>query len=395
MRVNELAGRKVGVCQSGGLSALATAVWLHEQGVAAHHYIADLGQAPAEELASQAAALHRRGIEATVVDLRESIAGLAAGLLRYRARYDGGYWNTTSGSRMVLVRDLVPRMRDDGCSVLAHGCVGGGNDQRRFARYTALFAPDMTVYEPWNDPQALARFPSRSAMMAAMADLRLDVGSDADRSADVNLAGASHEQSALEDLRTPVTIVPPRWSVWPADAPDRADSLTVRFDAGHVADVNGSGPDPLAWLAAAHQIGARNGVWLTDVLESRIIGTRCRGVYEAPALEVLDRAWVRMLEVALDRPARTMYNRLSADLGEAVYEARYLDSAATATRSALDVLLERASGAVTLSVHRGTAMITSIDIPDGVSGQQRRFGAGGHRWAEPTRDWRAATAGRV
>jgi hypothetical protein len=59
------------------------------------------------------------------------------------------------------------------------------------------------------------------------------------------------------------------------------------------------------------------------------------------------------------------------------------------------LLLERASGAVTLSIHRGTAIVTGIDIPDGVSGQQRRFGAGGHRWAEPTRDLYAAPAGRV
>jgi argininosuccinate synthase len=390
VRVDELAGLKVGVCQSGGLSALAIAVWLQAQGVSAHHYIADVGQAPSANLTALAGSLEQRGIPATVVDLRESMALFAADLLRYRARHDGGYWNTTSGSRLVLVRDLVRHMRADGCSVLSHGCVGGGNDQRRFARYTELFAPDLAVYAPWNDPAALARFPNRATMMAAMVGLELDEGSDADRSADVNLAGASHEQTALEDLRTPVTVVPPRWSVWPSEASGQAESLTVRFDRGHVVDVNGSGPEPLAWLARAHGIGARNGVWLTDVLESRIIGTRCRGVYEAPALEVLDRAWLRVLEVALDRPARALYDRLSNELGDAVYEARYLDSAANATRTALDALLERASGTVSLSVHRGTVLVTSIDIPDGVSGQQRRFGAGGHRWAEPT----AAPVGR-
>jgi argininosuccinate synthase len=393
--IDDLTGVKVGICQSGGLSALAAAVWLHEQGVAAHQYIADLGQAPAERLAALARSLRERGIPASVVDLRAPMAAFAADLLRYRARHDGGYWNTTSGSRLVLVQGLTPYLRADGCEVLVHGCVGGGNDQRRFARYTQMLAPDIRVYPPWTDPAALARFPDRATMLAAVVGLALDEGSDADRSTDANLAGASHEQTALEDLRTPVTVVSPRWSAWPADAPERPEAVTVRFDKGAVVDVDGSGPEPLAWLGRAHEAGARNGVWLRDVLEGRIIGTRCRGVYEAPALEVLDRAWRRVLEVGLDRHARQHYDRLSAELGEAVYEARYLDPASVATRAALDVLVEYASATVTLAVHRGTAMVTGIDVLGGVPGQQRRFAAGGHRWAEPSSSRVPAPAGLV
>lgn len=384
MRIADLAGAKVGVFQSGGLSALAAAVWLQEQGVAAHHYIADLGQSPAGELAALARSLQQRGLPASVVDLRASMAALAADLLRYRARHDGGYWNTTSGSRLVLVRDLTPVMRADGCDVVAHACVGGGNDQRRFARYGQAFAPDAGVYAPWVDPAALARFPNRAAMLDAVAGLTLDEGSDADRSTDANLAGASHEQTALEDLRTPVTIVSPRWSAWPVDAPDRPEAVTVRFERGGVVDVDGSGPEPLAWLERAHAVGARNGVWLRDVLESRIIGTQCRGVYEAPALEVLDRARDRVLEVHLDRRARQMFDRLSVELGEAMYEARYLEPAAEAARAALDVLVERASATVTLAVHRGTVIVTGIHVAGGVPAQQRRFAAGGHHWAQPS-----------
>jgi argininosuccinate synthase len=387
-------GGRIGVCQSGGLSALAVAVWLHERGADAHHYIADLGQSPRQELDALASSLERRGMRAEVVDLRGPMAELTSELLRYRARHDGGYWNTVSGSRLVLVRELAPRMREDGCDLLAHGCVGGGNDQRRFARYTEALAPDLRVYAPWTDPAALDRFPDRATMLRAVVgqSLRLDPGSSDDRSVDANLAGASHEGGTLEDLRTPVTAISPRWSTWPADAPVDAETLTVRFERGRVVRAGDSGPEPPAWLGRAHQAGARNGVWLRDVLESRIIGTRCRGIYEAPALEVLDAAWERVLEVALDRPARRLYDQLSAQLGEAVYEARYLEPAAKAARAALESLLEPASATVTLNVHRGSVMVTSVDVPGEVANQQRRFAAGGHRWAEPVRGALVATS---
>jgi argininosuccinate synthase len=395
MRIDQLTGVRVGVCQSGGLSALATAVWLHERGVPAHNYVADLGQCGADRLEALVGSMQRHGMSASVVDLRDAMAETAADLLRYRARHDGGYWNTTSVSRLVLVRELAPRMRDDGCEVLVHGCVGGGNDQRRFTRYTQILVPDLGVYPPWTDPAALDRFGDREAMLDAIAhyELALDEGSGADQSTDANLAGASHELGELEDLRTPPTVIAPRWSVWPADAPEQPETVTVTFDRGQVIDVDGSGQVPLRWLGRAHEVGARNGVWLRDVLEGRIIGTLCRGVYEAPALELLDRAWRRVLQVSLDKEGGRLFERLSAELGQAVYEARYLDPSARAIRAALDVLVAQSSATVTLSVHRGSVVVTGIEVPNGVPSQQRRFAGGGHRWAEPVAVSAVAQAG--
>lgn len=144
-------GRTVGLLQSGGLSSLGVGIWLAEEGVATHHYVADLGQSTPGELSALAEALRATGAPVTLVDLRERMAWVAADLLRFRARHDGGYWNTTSASRLVLVEALAPLMRADGCRVLAHGCVGGGNDERRFARYRERLAPELDIYAPWDE----------------------------------------------------------------------------------------------------------------------------------------------------------------------------------------------------------------------------------------------------
>ncbi|MEV4016164.1 argininosuccinate synthase domain-containing protein [Nonomuraea angiospora] len=374
---------RVGLFQSGGLSALAVGVWLHELSTPTRHYIADIGQSERAEMDALASSLRRSGDEVVVLDLRSSIAAVASDLLRYRARHDGGYWNTTGAARFVLVSELAPLMRADGCQTFAHGCVGGGNDQRRFARYGAQVAPELSVIEPWMNPQALERFPDREAMLAAVTEhgLRLDPGSGAERSTDANLAGISHESAELEDLETPVTRLRPRWSSWPGQAPAEPESVTVTFHDGRVADVNGSGPDPVEWMTLANEIGARHGIWLRDVVERRIIGTVCRGIYEAPGLELLERAWTRILQASLDAAGRELYDRLARVLGAAMYEARWLEPAARAAREGIDRLVGEVGGSVTLSVHRGLVQVERMKVASPVV-QQTRFGSGGNRWSQ-------------
>lgn len=374
---------RAGVFQSGGLSSLAVGVWLHEISAPTRHYIADIGQSDRTEMDALAAALRRLGAEAVVIDLRSSMATVASDLLRYGARHDGGYWNTTGAARFVLVSELAPLMRADGCRTFAHGCVGGGNDQRRFARYGAQVAPELAVVEPWTNPQALDRFPDRKAMLAAVAErgLPLDPGSGAERSTDANLAGISHESAELEDLETPVSRLDPRWSTWPGQGPAEPETVTVGFRDGRVTDVNGSGPDPVAWMTRANTIGARHGVWLRDVVERRIIGTVCRGVYEAPGLELLGPAWTRMRQASLDAAGRELYDRLAAVLGAAMYEGRWLEPVARAARAAIDRLVGDVSGSVTLSVRRGVVQVERTKVAGRVE-QQTRFGSGGNRWSE-------------
>ncbi|MGE5828533.1 MAG: argininosuccinate synthase domain-containing protein [Micromonosporaceae bacterium] len=371
----------VGLLQSGGLSSLAVAVWLAEQSIPSHQFVAHIGQSTQADIDRLVVSLQRSGAGVTVVDLRDRMAEVAADLLRYYARHDGGYWNTTGAARYVLVSELAPQLHAEGYGTLAHGCVGGGNDERRFARYTVTHAPELEVYAPWADPKALARFPDRAAMAKAVVDhdLYLDVGSGVDRSTDANVAGISHESAELEDLTVPATRLQPRWSRWPADAAAGPELVTVTFAAGRVIDVNGSGPRPLDWMTVSNDLGARQGIWLRDVVERRIIGTVCRGVYEAPGLEVLDRAWTKMLEVSLDAERRALYDQLARVCGAAMYSARWIDRSAASARSAIDQLVADVTGRVSLAVHRGVITVTGVEAASELV-QQTRFGSGGNRW---------------
>src|SRR5438445_3269683 len=142
MLLTDVGRRGVGVLVSGGLSSLALACYLRDCGYAVQAFVADLGQADGQELTALAESVRGAGIPVHEVDLRAAMGELALDIVAFQGRYDGGYWNTTGAARAVLVEGLTPAVRKAGCGVLATGCVNGGNDHRRFTRYTQDLAPD-------------------------------------------------------------------------------------------------------------------------------------------------------------------------------------------------------------------------------------------------------------
>lgn len=384
MRFEEIAKENVGVCTSGGLSSLAIAAWLAESGVRATAFVADIGQASRDDVRTLARSLESAGLPAVIVDLRNQMAALALDLVRYDARYDGGYWNTTSASRLVLVRGLTHAMSAAGCSVLAHGCVGGGNDERRFERYSEALAPSLRVFSPWADRGMRGRFPDRAAMESYVRglNLALDPRCGADYSVDGNLAGFAHEGSALEALGTADGAARRVMTIEPQLAPDKAEAVTMRFEGGQLVQVDGVGGEPSELLGIANSLAGRHGIGLRSVVENRINGTKCRGIYESPGLDLLGFGLGRVYQLTMGSGARGLMQSLSEAIGRAVYEGRYLDLAVQAARTAADMLADTASATVEAELYKGGMSLLSLSGQDAsqLPARQTRFGHGGHFW---------------
>jgi argininosuccinate synthase len=379
---------KVGICVSGGLSSLTVAAALAESGAPATALVADIGQVAHDELCSLARSLEAIGIPTIIVDLRDRMAEMAFDLVRYLAKHDGGYWNTTGASRLVLVEGLGAAMRRAGCTVLAHGCVDGGNDQRRFERYAAALLPDLRVFVPWQEKELLRRFPDRSAMETYVLErgLALTGGCSAHNSIDGSLAGFSHEGTALESLETPDSRARLLLTVPPQRAPDQAEKVAVRFVHGQPVEIDGAALAPQELIERANSIAGRHGIGLRGVVENRINGTKCRSVYEAPGLDLLGFCVSKVYQVAIDVEARQLLESLSDLIGHGVYEARYLDTAVRAARAAADVILEPANTTVEVELYKGSMSFLGIFDHSGtpllkpLPLRQTRFTGSGQSW---------------
>jgi len=362
MLLNDLKGKKVGMCVSGGLDSKTVTKLFKEKGIDVVCFTADLAQPDETDINGVIDKMAPCGAKTVVVDVKQEMAEMCIETIKANAVYDGGYWNTTGIARVVTVKGIVNAMKAEGCDVLAHGATGRGNDQMRFERYTNVLAPEMGVYAPWRDPELLEIFPGRTEMADYLAtfDIPAVVGMKKKYSTDSNLAGLSHEAEDLEELTTPCTIVEPTMGVWPKDAPDEVESFTVKFEKGRPVEINGQAVTPFEAMITANKIGGRNGIWMKNALENRIIGTKSRGVYEAPGMEILSFSLQQVYQAVLDRRATALYRQMSQVISDQIYDGRYFDPATQAARAAIDTLAEKANAVVTIGLYKGNMYFQSL-----------------------------------
>jgi len=366
MKLQDLKNERIGLCVSGGLDSRTVASRLLGEGLDLVCFSADLDQPDETDINDIKVKMATTGAETVLVDLKNEMADACFLVLKSLAHYDGGYWNTTGIARAVTVKGLLGAMKERGCTVLSHGATGRGNDQVRFERYTNVLAPEMRVYAPWRDPGLLSQFPGRREMAAYLREkgLEADEGPKKNYSTDANLAGLSHEAEDLEDLETSCEIVDPIMGVWPQQAPDTIEEVVIRIHAGQVVAINGQELSPLEVMRLANTIGGRNGIWMRNALENRIIGTKSRGVYEAPGMEILSFALRAVYQATMGRASTKLFAYLSRLIADEIYDGRLYEPASRAALAGVDTLTEFAHGTVRMGLYKGNIYFRSLtDCP--------------------------------
>jgi len=362
MKLADLKGKTVGVCVSGGLDSKTICCVLKDAGVKVKAFSANVGQPDEKDINDIKKRMAPTGVETTIVDVTKDMAEICFETIKCQAMYDGGYWNSTGIARAVTVKALLPAMKKAGCVALVHGATGRGNDQMRFERYVNVMDPKFGVYAPWRDADLLKLFPGRTQMVEFLAKRGIVafVGTKKKYSTDANLAGLSHEAEDLESMETSMRIVKPTMGVWPEKAPNKIEKVTLSFVKGRCVAVNGKKLSPLEVMKLANAIGGRNGIGMKHALENRIIGTKSRGVYEAPGMEVLSWGLKYIYEGVMDRRSTDLFQKLSKFVADQIYDGRWYDPATRAARAAIQVWADKATADVTLGLYKGNIFFESL-----------------------------------
>jgi len=357
-------GDVVGICVSGGLDSKTVALRLRLAGVKVKCFTADIGQPDEENINDVVTKMAPCGVDTIIVDLKNEIAEGAFEAVACQSSYDGGYWQSTGIGRFVTARGLLQAMKKHGCTVLSHGATGRGNDQVRFERYVNVMDPTFKVYAPWRDPVLLEEFPGRTQMLTFLEKHGIGhtIVSQARKrySTDANICGLSNEAEDLESIETPMTIVNTVMGVWPKDAPSAQEDITMRFEKGRCVAINGKSMTPLEVVQAANLIAGRNGVGISHALENRILGTKSRGVYEAPGMCLLGQAVTYVYQAVLDRRSTTLFQTLSKHVADQIYDGRYFDPSTRCAVNGCWQLAEPANGTVSMGLYKGHMAFLSL-----------------------------------
>lgn len=354
---------------SGGLDSCTVAHWLNSKGFSVHCYTVDLGQPDEENLDAVKYRMLGSGAErAHIIAGQEALAEAGLKVIQSQARYEGGYWNTTGIARPITVGAILPEMRAADIGVLFHGATGRGNDQVRMQLAANTMDPSVSVYAPWRDPEFVEQFPGRQQMLDYCEENGIPIrpSREARYSTDANFLGLTHEAGDLEDVTISPIFVEPGMGVWPWDAPDQAEIVTIRWEEGVPVALDGDALSLVEMFQQANRIAGIHGVGIgTHVVENRFVGVKSRGIYESPAMELLGRSYEYLMQFILDRRARELFDYLSSVISLQIYQGYWLDLATTSALAALEPMTRLATGTISVRLYKGSVFFdTAEDTPD-------------------------------
>jgi argininosuccinate synthase len=357
--------KKVALAYSGGLDTSVIIPWLKENyGCEVVAVCGDIGQGADELAGLEQKALKTGASEVYIEDMREEfVTEYLWRLVRSGGVYEHKYLLGTSIARPLLAKKQVEVALKTGCDGLAHGCTGKGNDQVRFELTYKALAPHLAVIAPWREWSIRSR--EDAIAYAAAHNVPISATTTKIYSRDRNIWHISHEGGALED---PANAAPE--DVWmltksPKDAPDKPEEVTIGFEQGRPASVNGRRhATGVSLLEELNRIGGEHGIGRIDLVENRFVGMKSRGCYETPGGTLIMAAYRELEALTLDKNLLHYKQKLALDYAELVYNGFWF----TPLREALDAFFERvaesSTGEVTLRLFKGNLEPVSRKSPN-------------------------------
>ena len=190
----------------------------------------------------------------------------------------------TSFARPIIAKRITEIALAEGADAICHGCTGKGNDQVRFELAIKAFAPNMDIIAPWRFWELNSR--EKEIAYAEAHNIPLKITKETNYSKDKNLWHLSHEGLDLEDPANEAPLNKPGFlemGVSPEQAPDVPTYVTIHFEKGVPTAIDGQEMGSVELLTKLNELGGANGIGILDIVENRLVGMKCRGVYETPA----------------------------------------------------------------------------------------------------------------
>ena len=356
--------RKIVLAYSGGLDTSVILPWLKDRyACEVVAFAADVGQGADELDGIEAKALASGASRCIVADLRKEFAEeYCFRMLSAGAVYENVYLLGTSIARPLIAKAQVDCARKVRADAVAHGATGKGNDQVRFELTYKALAPHLKVIAPWRMWDIRSR---EEAIDYANAH-KIDLGKITKQkiySRDENLWHLSHEGGDLEDpWNRPKEDMFQRTKS-PQEAPDRETEISVEFEKGFPVAVNGKRMAPLALVEELNRLGAENGIGRVDMVETRQVGMKSRGVYETPGGTILH-AGIRELEqITLDADALHFKRMLAMRYSELVYSGKWYTPLRDSLEAFMEKISEYTSGTVRLVLYKGNVIVAGRTSP--------------------------------
>ena len=357
--------KKVVLAYSGGLDTSIIIPWLKENYNNCEVIAVSGNVGQADELEGlEEKALKTGASKLYVLDLTDDyVDNYIIPTMKAGAVYED-YLLGTSHARPCIAKGLVDIAIKENADAICHGCTGKGNDQVRFELTIKHFAPNMPIIAPWREWDIKSR--EEEIEYAEAHEIPLKINRETNYSKDKTLWHLSHEGMDLEDTGNEPQYEKEGFlemGVSPLQAPDEPTYVTLEFKQGVPVALDGEAMSAKDIILKLNELGGKNGIGIIDIVENRLVGMKCRGVYETPGGTILYKAHNVLESICLDKMTLHEKQRLSITFAELVYNGQWFTPLREALSAFVDKTQERVTGTVKLKLYKGNMINAGVWSP--------------------------------
>ena len=350
---------KVILAYSGGLDTSVIVRWLEQKGYDVICYCANVGQEEKyKDLEKKA--LNSGGSKCYIVDMQEEFAhDFVFPAIAWNAKYEGRYLLGTSLARPVIAKHMVEIAKKEGAKFIAHGATGKGNDQVRFELTAYALLPGVQIIAPWRDPEFNTQIKGREDAIEYAKKWGIPVKATKKDpwSSDDNLLHISFEAGMLEDPAARPLDRMYQKTLPLAEVKAKRQRITVDFVEGMPVAINGKKMKAHDLLIAANDLGFKHGIGRIDMVESRFVGMKSRGVYETPGGSILLAAHQDLEALTVGKDLLHTKYTLGVRWAQMAYFGFWYCEEMDALQAFLKSSQRHVTGRVTMELERGNIIV--------------------------------------
>lgn len=356
--------KKIVLLYSGGLDTSVMVKWIQEEYQAEVIALTiDIGQQSDDLEEIRKKALKLGAVKAYVIDAKDEFSEeyVAKGI-KANASYQGSYHLSTPIGRPLLAKWAVKIAELEGADCIAHGCTGKGNDQVRLEGTALALNPDIKIIAPVRE-WAMGR--DEELVYAKKHNIPVRQTVAKPYSYDDNMWGVTGEGGEIENP----ALIPPLKDILlicstPENAPNKSELVTLDFVKGLPVSVNGEHMKLSDIILFLNKLGAKHAVGITHHIEDRVVGLKVRGLYEAPAAEIIINAHRNLEKYVSTRNENEFKSIIDTKWAYTCYAGLWLEPLMDDLNAYIDKVNQKVTGKVVLRIYKGNAEVVSVETPN-------------------------------
>lgn len=346
---------------SGGLDTSVMLKWIQDEYQCEIITLTiDLGQTADNLEVIKEKAIKLGAKEAIIYDAKDEFADiLLSEAIKANADYQGGYALSTPLGRVAISKVAVKIAKKYGCTVIAHGCTGKGNDQVRFEGYITTLDPTIKIIAPVRE-WGMGR--QEEIEYAKQHNIPVKQQVDKPYSYDENMWGNTGEGGEIENP----TLIPPlknilQWCKTKEEASNKEDVVEIEFEQGIPTKINGKKMKLSNVIFECNKIGSKHGVGVFHLIEDRLVGLKVRGIYENPGASILIEAHKKLEKLVSTREENELKAFIDTKWAYLTYAAKWYEPVMYHIHAFINSQNKKVTGTVKVKLFKGNIDVIALE----------------------------------